>query len=229
MSVSEVLAMATFQRTATEVLDELPAPVVFYDVTWNDYEAMLRIVGERPIRVTYNQGTTELFKLSFGHENDAYLLGRMVDTLTEELEIPVVGGGATTHKREHLDKGAEPDQCYWLRDRAERMLGKRELDLNVDPYPDLIIEVEVTHHLLDRIPIFAALGVPEVWRCKGRTVEFLHRQKTGTYRARANSRNFPSLTAAVAASFLEQGRIKDTTAWIRSFRKYVREHLLPQA
>lgn len=222
--------MATVQTTATEVLDELPAPgVVFYDVTWNDYEAMLRIVGERPIRVSYNQGTMELFIPSYGHENDAYLLGRMVDTLTEELEIPVEGGDTTTHRREDLDKGAEPDKCYWLRDRADRMRGKRELDLSVDPYPDLIIEVEVTRRLLDRLQIFAALGVPEVWRCKGRTVEFLHRQKAGTYRARANSRNFPTFTAAMAARFLEQGRTTDKTTWIRSFRKYVREHLLPQA
>jgi len=222
--------MATVQTSATEVLEELPAPgVVFYGVTWNDYQAMLRIVGERPIRVTYNQGTMELFMLSLGHENDAYLLGRMVDTLTEELEMPVVGGDTTTHKREDLDKGAEPDKCYWLRERAERMRGKRELDLNVDPYPDLMIEVDVTHSSLDRLQIFAALGVPEVWRCKGRTLEFLHRQKTGTYRARANSRNFPGLPAAVAARFLEQGRTTDTTAWIRSFRNYVREDLLPQA
>jgi len=65
--------------------------VLFHDVTWNDYEAMLRIVGERPIRVTYNQGTMEVFMPSLGHEGDAYLLGRMVDTLTEELAIAKEG------------------------------------------------------------------------------------------------------------------------------------------
>ena len=58
---------------------------VFHDVTWDDYEAMLRIVGDRPIRVTYDQGTMEIFMPTFGHDSDAYLLGRMVDLLTEEL------------------------------------------------------------------------------------------------------------------------------------------------
>jgi Uma2 family endonuclease len=222
--------MATVQTSATDVLEDLPAPgVVFYGVTWNDYEAMLRIVGERSIRVTYNQGTMEVFMLSLGHQSDAYLLGRIVDTLTEGLEVPVVGGDTTTHKRKDLGKGAEPDKCYWLRERAARMLGKRKLDLNVDPHPDLMVEVDFAHSSLDRLQIFAALGIPEVWRCKGRKLEFLHLQKTGTYRARATSRNFPGLPATVAARFLQQGRTTDTTAWIRSFRNYVREHLLPQA
>lgn len=88
--------------------------VVLHDVPWNDYEAMLRIVGERPIRVTYNQGTMEVFMPSLGHEGDAYLLGRMVNTLTEELAVPVVGGGATTHKRRRLAKrGARSVLLAW--------------------------------------------------------------------------------------------------------------------
>jgi Uma2 family endonuclease len=200
--------------------------VVFQDVTWNDYEAMLRIVGERPIRVTYNQGTMEVFMPSLGHESDTYLLGRMVDTLTEELEIPVVGGGATTHKRRRLDKGAEPDQCYWLRDNAVRMRGKRKLDLREDLVPDLVIEVDVAHSSLDRLTIFAALGVPEVWRSTGRTVHFLHLQADRAYQRSIMSRNFPTLPAAAVVQYLKEGQTKDTTAWIRSFRAFVRKEVV---
>jgi len=221
--------MATATTTTGGVTRELASPgVVFHAVTWNDYEAMLRLVGERPIRVTYDQGTMEVFMPSLGHEGDAYLLGRMVDTLTEELEIPVEGGGATTHKRQDLDKGAEPDQCYWLRDNAERIRGKRELNLTVDPAPDLVIEVDVTHRSLDRLKVFSALGVPEVWRCDTRVLEFLHRQNRGTYRRRAYSRNFPTLPVDLAAQFLDRGRAGDKTAWIRSFRNCIREQLLPK-
>ena len=180
--------MVTATTTTGGVMGELPSQsVVFHEVTWNDYEAMLRLVGERPIRVTYDQGTMEDLMPSLGHEGDAYLLGRMVDTLTEELEVPVEGGGTTTHKREDLDKGAEPDQCYWLRGKAKRIRGKRELNLNVDPAPDLVIEVDVTHGSLDRLKVFAALGVPEVWRSDSRTLQFLHRQPKGNYRARTAS------------------------------------------
>jgi Uma2 family endonuclease len=202
--------------------------VVFYNVTWGDYEAMLRIVGERSIRVTYDQGTMEVFLPSFGHHNDAYLLGRIVDMLTEELELDVIGNGTTTHKRQDLDKGAEPDRCYWLRDNARRVRGKRQLDFNVDPVPDLIIAVDVTRTSLDRLKIFSALGVPEVWRSEGRTLQFLHLQADGTYRRRTTSRNVPTLPVSSVARFLKQGRTADKTAWIRSFRGFVREQVLPR-
>jgi Uma2 family endonuclease len=118
---------------------------VFHDVSWDDYEAMLKIVGEGPIRVTYDRGTMEIFMPTFGHDSDANSLGRMVDMLTEELGMDMEGGDTTTHKRKDLGKGAEPDTCYWFGDHARLMRGKRRLDLNSDPPPELIIEVDVTH------------------------------------------------------------------------------------
>jgi hypothetical protein len=79
--------------------------VVFDDVTWDDYEAMIRIVGERPIRVTYDQGTIKVYMPSLGHERDTYLLGRMVDTLTEELGITVEGGGTSSQATRSGQRG----------------------------------------------------------------------------------------------------------------------------
>ena len=202
--------------------------VVFHGVSWDDYEAMLRIVGERPIRVIYDQGTMEVFMPSFGHESDADMLSRMVYLLTEELEISVVGGGATTHKRLDLQKGAEPDKCFWLRENARRVRGKRSLDLTRDPPPDLVIEVDVTRTSLDRLKIFAALKVPEVWRADGRTVQFLALAPDGTFQRKTMSRNFPALRVSSVARFLKQGRTADTMAWVRAFRQFVRRELLPR-
>jgi Uma2 family endonuclease len=152
----------------------------------------------------------------------------MVDMLTEELAISRVGGGTTTHKRQDLDKGAEPDKCYWLGENARCVRGKRQLDLNIDPVPDLIIEVDVTRNSLDRLKIFAALGVPEVWRSDGRSLQFLHLQADGTYQRRATSRNFPTLPVSSVARFLKLGRTADTMEWIRSFRAFVREKVAPR-
>ena len=129
----------------------------------------------------------------------------MVDMLTEELEISVEGGDTTTHKRQDLDKGAEPDKCYWFGDNARRMRGKRQLDLNRDPAPDLVIEVDVTRTSLDRLKIFAAMGVPEVWRSTGRSLQFLHLQADGTYQARTTSRNFPTLHGLIGRSIPQAG------------------------
>jgi Uma2 family endonuclease len=200
---------------------------VFYDVSWRDYEAMLRIVGDRPIRVTYDQGTMEIFMPSFGHDSDANSLGRMVEMLTEELDVDVEGGDTTTHKRKDLGKGAEPDKCYWFGDNARHMRGKRQLDLDRDPPPDLIIEVDVTRTSLDRLKIFAAMRVPEVWRSTGRSLQFLHLQADGTYQPRPASRYFPALTITAVAQFLKDGRTTDKPTWIRSFRAFVREKVAP--
>ena len=164
---------------------------------------------------------------SFEHNSDAYLLGRMVELLTEELAISIVGGDTTTLKRQDLDRGVEPDKCFWFGANARRIRGKRRLDLNRDPAPDLIIEVDVTRTSLDRLKIFAALGVPEVWRSTGRSLQFLHLQADGTYQARTTSRSFPGLTVTSVAQFLKQGRTADSTDWIRSFRAFVIEKLVP--
>ena len=200
---------------------------MFREVSWADYEAQLRIVGERPIRVTYDRGTIEVFMPSLGHEDDAYRLGRMVDTLTEELEIAVKAGRTTTHKRQDLDRGAEPDQCYWLGDDASPMAGKRHLDRAVDPAPALAIEVEVTRSSLDRLTIFAALGIREIWRLADGSLRFLILQPDGTYQPRERSLAFPTLPSAEVARFLEFGRSGEDTAWVRAFRAYVRESVVP--
>ncbi|MDR3634727.1 MAG: Uma2 family endonuclease [Isosphaeraceae bacterium] len=201
--------------------------VVFHDATWDDYETMLRLVGDRPIRVTYDQGTMEVFMPSFGHEDDAHLLGRMIETLTDLLDIPMKAGRTTIHKRRDLDRGTEPDQCYWLYDNARRMVGKRQLDLNTDPAPDIVIEVDLTRSSLERLPLFAAMGVPEVWRLAGETLAFLHLQPDGSYQAHDWSRSFPALTVADAARFLDLGRKEEENAWARSFRTFVHDPIVP--
>jgi Uma2 family endonuclease len=167
----------------------------------------------------------EVFMPSFGHEDDAYRLGRMVDTLTEELDIPVKAGRTTTHKRQDLDRGAEPDQCYWFGDDARRMTDERKLDLAVDPAPTLAIEGDITHSSLDHLAIFAALGVPEVWHLTADSFRFLHLQPDGSYENRDQSSAFPALPSVVIAQFLEAGRTSEDTEWVRSFRTYVREDL----
>ena len=109
--------------------------IVMRDVNWADYEAMLRIIGERRIFVNYDRGVMEVMVPSHPHKVVADYLGLMVDILSEELEIPCEASGSTTHRRVDLEKGVEPDRCFWLRDKAARMPGRRELDLTIDPLP----------------------------------------------------------------------------------------------
>ncbi len=202
--------------------------VVFEDVTWEEYEAQLRIVGNRHIRVNYDDGRMEIMSPLKRHGNHGYLLGRMVDTLTDELDIQVFPADPVTLKRPDLGKGVEPDKLYFFRENAARVLGPREFDFTVDPPPDLIIEVDESSSSVPRMPIFSALGIREVWRIRGGVLYFLHRQPDGTYQARDRSRAFPIFTLAEASRFLEEGLRTEATAWIRTFRVFVREVLVPR-
>jgi Uma2 family endonuclease len=200
--------------------------VVFQNVNWADYEAQLRIVGDRPIRVIYDQGTMEVVMPSFGPEDEAYRLGRIIDTLTEELDLAVKAGRTTTHKRQDLDRGVEPDQCYWFAENALRMAGKSRLDLAIDPPPDLAIEVDITRSSLERLPIFGSMGIPEIWRIAAGSLQFLHLQPDGTYQPRDSSLAFPNLSVAQLVPFLDQGRSGEDTTWVRLFRAFVRDVLI---
>jgi Uma2 family endonuclease len=206
----------------------VPPGIVLEDVPWADYEAMLRIVGDRHIRINYDRRRMEIMSPLKRHGDGSYLLGRMVDTLTEELNIPVEHADPVTLRRPDLEKGVEPDKLYHFGANAERVRGAREFDLAVDPPPDLVIEVDVTSSSIPRLPIFAAMGIPEVWRIDGEDLQFLHLQAEGTYQPRDHSRAFPTLPLAEAARFLELGQRSDKNTWIRSFRVYVRDNLAPR-
>ena len=197
--------------------------IVMRDVSWADYEAMLRIIGERRIFVNYDGGVMEVMVPSRTHEVVADFLGLMVDILSEELEIPCEAGGSTTHRRVDLEKGVEPDRCFWLRDKAASMQGRHELDLTIDPAPSLVIEVNYTSSSVDRMGIYAALRVNEVWRYDA-GLEF-HKLENGTYQRTEISPNFPMLTAAEAARFLDDAGMMGRVTWMKAFRRYVRDEL----
>jgi Uma2 family endonuclease len=145
----------------------------------------------------------------------------MLEAMTEELDIGVHGGGSTTFKQEILEHGLEPDECYWVANEP-KVRGCDEIDLDEDPPPDLVIEVEVTRHVLPRLKMYAALGVPEVWRYDGQQLRVLHLSDEGEYTARSESRAFPFLPVAEFPRFLAMRGEMDETSLIRSFREWVR-------
>jgi Uma2 family endonuclease len=149
-------------------------------------------------------------------------LGRLVLVLTEELKLPVMAGGSTTMRRKLKKKGVEADECFWI-ENAHRMEGRLQLDLKRDPPPDLAIEVDVTRSSLNRLRIYAALRVPELWRLEGDILEFLILQANGKYKKSGRSKAFPQVTPADLLPFvLRARRSGDENPIIRDFRKWVR-------
>jgi Uma2 family endonuclease len=190
-------------------------------VSWETYERLLaEIVESAGTRFTYDEGTLEILVVSFGHENPNRTLAYLVEVVAEETQRDLHRAGSTTFKRKDLAKGFEPDSCFYI-DHAEQVRGKEELDLVTDPPPDLVIEVDITRSSLSRFPIFAALGVPEVWRFDGNRVT-MHRLERGSYAQIEASLALPPLTASQATVFLDESRQEKSTVWLRRVREWVR-------
>ena len=129
----------------------------------------------------------------------------MVWTLAEELNRPIKPGGSVTLRRRKRQRGLEADRSFWIAN-AFRMQGRRRLDLRTDPPPDLAIEIDVTHATLDRMSIYAALRIPEVWTLAGDILNFHVLQDNGTYSAAPASLSFPMVTPADLMHFVLEAR-----------------------
>jgi len=193
-------------------------------VDWHTYGRLLRAFAERPaMRLTYDRGVLEIMSPLQEHEGGAYLLGRFVDTLTEELGLTVKADGSTTFRRRRQRRGLEPDNSYWIANEP-RVRGKRHINLRVDPPPDLAIEVDVTRSSLNRMGIYASLGVPEVWRLDGDVLTFEVLQPGGrSYAASGTSLAFPLVTPADLLSFLALRNQMDENAVVQRLRAWIRQ------
>jgi Uma2 family endonuclease len=194
-------------------------------VDWRTYSRLLRAFAERPgIRLTYDRGELEIMSPTLEHD-DGRVLGTFVFVLTEELGLPLKHGGSTTLRRRLRRRGIEADECFWIAN-AHRMAGRRRLDLRIDPPPDLAIEVDVTHSSLNRLSIYAALGVPEIWRLDGDALTFYVLGPGPAYQIVATSQSFPLVAPADLLRFLQLARqaanenpvVGQFRAWIRQRR-----------
>ncbi len=218
--------MATTAEPTT-TLDPAEGRIIVHGVDWGDYEKMLQIVGDRRIHVTYDEGTMEVRMPSQRHEQAAQLLGLFIPLLADELGVDYEPLGMTTWKRSDMEKGLESDQCYYIGNEAivrERV----ELDLEVDPPPDLAIEVDITSSSLNRMGIYAELGVLELWRYNGRNLTMYQLQADRRYRACETSLSFPGLRLADVERFIEVGRTTPKRQWASEIRAWVRDVLIPR-
>ena len=196
--------------------------VVLHNISWETYERLLAEHEETSgTRFTYDEGTLEIMVLSAEHERANRTLALLVEVLAEEMRIDVDNVGSNTFKRESLRKGFEPDTAFYIAS-APQVEGKQRIDLTIDPPPDLVIEIDITHCSLDKLPIFAAVGVPEVWRYTGARVQLLQLVQ-GSYITTHESTALPNVTSDVLTRFMRESEREKRTAWLRQVRAWARE------
>lgn len=198
---------------------------LLHNIDWQTYSRLLRVFSGQRRRLTYDRGILEIMSPLWEHEEPAYLLGRFIDVMTEEFNVPCRAGRSVTLRRRRKQRGLESDNCYWIAS-APRLKGKRRIDLRVDPPPDLAVEVDVSSSSLDRMSIYAALRMPEVWRLSSAGLTF-HILEDGVYQVRPSSLAFPTPASADLAGFLALLDNADDTAIVRQFRAWVRQRISP--
>ncbi len=164
-------------------------------VHWETYVRLCDDIVRGATRITYDRGRMEIVTLSERHERIKTILARIIEAYADAAGIDAEGLGGVTMRREDLDRGLEPDECYYVANAAV-IIGQpeeAELDLSVTPPPDLAIEVDISPPEVAKQPIYAALGVPEIWRYDGRAVTYLVRAADGQYAAVDRSLAFPLL------------------------------------
>jgi Uma2 family endonuclease len=196
--------------------------IVLSNIDWDTYILFSDRIGERNIRCNYNGVDLELMTISPEHERAKSLLGRLLEALTEEMDIDVAGFGSMTCRRQDLAHGFEPDECYWIAHEPQ-VRSSDHIDLTRDPPPDLMLEVEISRSFVDRLALAARLGVAEVWRWDGEMLRVMLLRPDGRYSESEQSRALPFLPVAEFARFLHRNTAQSDTKWLQSFRAWVRE------
>ncbi len=190
-------------------------------VSWSTYEALLADLEHGGVRLTYDHGRLEIVSPSRQHERFKRLIGRMIEAMTEELDIPIMSTSSWTLKLELKRRGLEADESYYVASEP-KVRGREDLTLEHDPPPDLAVEVEFSKPWIEKAPIYADLGVPEVWHYDGQRLRVELLQADGTYAASPTSTAFPFLPIEKLEAFLDRRADTDETTWIRQFRAWVR-------
>ncbi|HUI43561.1 MAG TPA: Uma2 family endonuclease [Terriglobia bacterium] len=192
------------------------------NVSWETYERILSGQADAPSpRFNFDRGVLEIMSPSSEHEEYKQALTLLVETLADGLGIDIRNLGSTTFKRSEMERGFEADACFYIQS-AGTVEGRAHIDPAVDPAPDLVIEVEITAPALNKLPIYAGFGVPEVWRFDGERLTILQLQG-GKYTECETSRVLGSVASVDLSRLARRSLTLKRTEWLKEVRSWVRE------
>ncbi len=197
--------------------------LILQDVSWEQLEDILENLGEtRGTRISYSKGILEIMTPLPEHEDDKGILSDFIKVILEEIDLEFRSLGSTTFKNEKMKQAVEPDDCFYIENEAI-IRGKKRIDLENDPPPDLAIEIDITSRT--RFDNYQELGVKELWRFNGDKLE-INILKNKQYVESSISNIFPDLPITeILPKYLEESKIKGRNATIKEFRNWLRNNI----
>lgn len=195
--------------------------IVLHNISWGTYERLLEELADCSApRLTYDRGELEIMSPTPELEKVNRALDTLVNIAALELEVEASDLGSTTFRLEDLERGFEPDSCFYVQNEA-LIRGKERPDLSIDPPPDLVIEIDITNSSINKRKIFAQFGVPEVWGYADQQVEIL-KLSGGAYVKAETSSVLPFFTAEVLTRFVAESRVLSRLEWMKGAREWAR-------
>lgn len=199
--------------------------VTLNGLNWQSYQQILQALPQsRAARLVYDHGTLEITMPLEEHEYACELIGLFIRILVGEMGLKLKSMRSTTLNREDLDRGAEPDNAYYIQNQPK--VAGRKVDLTQDPPPDLVVEVDIIDSDIDKNQLYAAIGIPELWRYNGREWR-IYQLQSAAYQELDRSPTFPWVAKDYLYQFLEQAQ-QDEIAAELAFRGTVREWVQQQ-
>lgn len=176
---------------------------VFENVPWSFYLQTLEYLegAGQHARVTFDQGRMEIMTTTGWHENLKTSVARLLELYSFIKQVPIHGMGGLTCKREDMEKGLEPDECYFIGSKFVTD-ESGHLDLVNGPPPQLAVEVVITRTEIPKHPIFAALGIPELWRVTADSISVMSLVE-GQYVPTSKSQYLPDLDLEEFRKYLQ--------------------------
>jgi Uma2 family endonuclease len=218
--------MSTQIASYYEIVSQLPedASVTFHDVSWDEYEELLEQVGEAPgLRISYDNGSLCVMTISSEHEKYASFINSLTTAIKLRLRIDILAFGSATMRKRKRKKGNEPDACFYV--QTASLIGNRiHLDFETDPPPDIAVEIDVHHDSRSKFPIYAALGVPEIWRYDGQAMTIYRladEDAQEQYVAVDTSSALPMLSATLLTEIIERMRTDGELSALLTFDEWL--------
>ncbi len=176
----------------------------------------------RAARVAYDRGTLEIMTPFPGHEYYKEVLSDATKDIADALDRDYESYGSTTWRRKIKEAGLGPDNCFYFQNES-LVRGKLEFDLDRDPSPDLSLEIDLTRKSLNRLPIYARLGVPELWCYDDGEITIYHLQE-GEYVEAAQSLVFPELPIQSLPYVIEEHRQQGRRVLRQAIREWAKTY-----
>jgi len=178
--------------------------IVLRGLSWDDFQTLLAIRGERRYRMAYLDGAVEIMGASRGHEGKKSMIGRLLEAYSLERDIPITPYGSWHLGDKSKEAAAEPDECYVF-----------AADPKTKSSPDLAIEVVWTSGGINKLEIYRRLRIDEVWFWKDQVLTVYGLGSEG-YEVRERSAHVPELDVALLCKLSELEPLNEAVKQLRA-------------